>query len=303
MSSSQQSLVYLDAAQVEAALPPIAEQLELARRTMVALVADADLPPKIAVHPRPADSFAHAMPAWLRGPRDDGSADLLGIKWVLGFPENRTAGLPAISATVLLNDPLTGVPLAALDGAPITARRTAADQRRGDPGVGSGAAGGERCASRSSGPACRHAATSLSWPRCSPGPSCPSPIAMQIGRRPWRARRAPPGRSVWWTQPHDPSMRRMEQTWCLGLVSFGPHRQAIPIQAFEPGALVVAVDYDMCVPAVLARDAGLVPRRRTRAVPGQSRRRASSPGTRMRTRPSGRRCLPGRRDRRAAGPW
>ena len=34
---------------------------------MTALVADAELPPKIGVHPRPAGSFAHAMPAFLRG--------------------------------------------------------------------------------------------------------------------------------------------------------------------------------------------------------------------------------------------
>ena len=34
---------------------------------MTALVADAELPPKIGVHPRPDGSFAHAMPAYLRG--------------------------------------------------------------------------------------------------------------------------------------------------------------------------------------------------------------------------------------------
>ena len=34
---------------------------------MVALVADAELPPKIGVHPRPDGSFGHAMPAYLRG--------------------------------------------------------------------------------------------------------------------------------------------------------------------------------------------------------------------------------------------
>ena len=35
---------------------------------MVALVSDAELPPKIAVHPRPEGSFGHAMPAHLRAP-------------------------------------------------------------------------------------------------------------------------------------------------------------------------------------------------------------------------------------------
>ena len=41
---------------------------------MLALVDDAQLPPKIGVDPAPADSFAHAMPAWMRGAAADGSA-------------------------------------------------------------------------------------------------------------------------------------------------------------------------------------------------------------------------------------
>jgi ornithine cyclodeaminase/alanine dehydrogenase-like protein (mu-crystallin family) len=124
---------YLSAADVVAAMPPVAERLRLAERTMTALVADAELPPKIAVHPRPDGSFAHAMPASLRPVTATGAAtggdlagDLLGIKWVAGFPANRDAGLPAIHATVVLNDPATGVPTAILDGGPITAERTAA---------------------------------------------------------------------------------------------------------------------------------------------------------------------------------
>ena len=114
---------YLSAADVAAAMPPVRERLELAERAMTALVGDADLPPKIGVHPRPSGSFAHAMPAVLRDPA---GADLLGIKWVAGFPANRAAGLPAINAVVILNDPTTGVPRAILDGGPITAQRTAA---------------------------------------------------------------------------------------------------------------------------------------------------------------------------------
>ena len=69
---------------------------------------------------------AAAMPAWLRGPAEDGTEDLLGMKWVTAFPTNRSLGLPAIHATVLLTDALTGQPRAVLDGAPITAERTAA---------------------------------------------------------------------------------------------------------------------------------------------------------------------------------
>jgi ornithine cyclodeaminase/alanine dehydrogenase-like protein (mu-crystallin family) len=107
-------------------MPPVDERLALAERTMAALVADSDLPPKIGVHPRAAESFAHAMPAFLRGSRDDGTDDRLGIKWVAGFPDNRARDLPAIHAVVVLSDPITGEPTAILDGGPITAQRTAA---------------------------------------------------------------------------------------------------------------------------------------------------------------------------------
>lgn len=120
-------LRYLSEADVRAAMPPLPERLELAERTMTALVADAELPPKIGVHPRPTGSFAHAMPAWLRGAAEDGTADRLGIKWVSGFgAANAARGLPAIHAVVILGDALTGVPVAILDGGPITAERTAA---------------------------------------------------------------------------------------------------------------------------------------------------------------------------------
>ncbi|MGZ9275635.1 MAG: hypothetical protein ACXW4L_00795 [Candidatus Limnocylindrales bacterium] len=121
------SIRYLTAADVTAAMPPVAERLALAERTMTALVRDAELPAKIGVHPRPAGSFAHAMPASFRPPAaTDGTADLLGIKWVSGFPGNRDLGLPAIHALVVLSDPTTGAPRAILDGGPITAERTAA---------------------------------------------------------------------------------------------------------------------------------------------------------------------------------
>jgi ornithine cyclodeaminase/alanine dehydrogenase-like protein (mu-crystallin family) len=119
-------LRWLNAADVDAAMPPLPERLELAERTMVALIADAELPPKIGVHPRPEGSFAHAMPASLRDRDPGGAADLLGIKWIAGFPENRAAGLPAIHGLVVLTDPATGVPQAVLDAGPITAERTAA---------------------------------------------------------------------------------------------------------------------------------------------------------------------------------
>ncbi|HET7473537.1 MAG TPA: hypothetical protein VFJ71_10460 [Candidatus Limnocylindrales bacterium] len=117
---------YLTAADVTAAMPPLEERLRLAQRTMTALVADAELPAKIGVHPRPTASFAHAMPAHLRGAAADGAEDLLGMKWIAGFPGNRASGIPAIHGLVLITDPSTGEPTAILDAGPITAERTAA---------------------------------------------------------------------------------------------------------------------------------------------------------------------------------
>lgn len=106
-------------------MPPVEERLRLAEITMRALASGAaQLPPKIGISPRPASSFAHAMPAHLRGAAPD--KDLVGVKWVLGFPTNNALGVPAIHAIAILNDPTTGVPVAILDAGPITAHRTAA---------------------------------------------------------------------------------------------------------------------------------------------------------------------------------
>lgn len=119
-------LRWLSADDVVEAMPTIGERLELAEQTMFALATagGSELPPKIAIHPRPDASFIHAMPAMLRG--TDLFGDLVGMKWVAGFATNTEIGLPGISALVILNDPATGIPIAIMDGGPITAQRTAA---------------------------------------------------------------------------------------------------------------------------------------------------------------------------------
>jgi alanine dehydrogenase len=76
-------------------------------------------PPKIGVHARPG-TFVHAMPAYLA------DEDVVAMKWVGAYSANRRHGLPAISGLVVLNDPETGLPLAVMDAAEITAVRTAA---------------------------------------------------------------------------------------------------------------------------------------------------------------------------------
>jgi ornithine cyclodeaminase/alanine dehydrogenase len=115
-----QTFVYLARVEVAGLLPPVDEQLDLVEETYRAVGAGrVELPPKPGIHPRP-DSFIHAMPAYLR---DD---DVAALKWVAGYPANKERGLPYISGLIVLNDPDTGLPLAIMDGAEITAARTAA---------------------------------------------------------------------------------------------------------------------------------------------------------------------------------
>jgi alanine dehydrogenase len=114
------TLLHLSRDEVRDLLPPAQEQLDIVERTYLALAAGrVELPPKPGIHPR-KDSFIHAMPAYLV---DD---DVAALKWIAGYPENKAHGLPYISGLIVLNDAETGLPVAVMDGAEITAARTAA---------------------------------------------------------------------------------------------------------------------------------------------------------------------------------
>ena len=78
-----------------------------------------EMPPKPGVHPR-SDSFIHAMPAYIP------VLNSVGVKWVSGYPQNQTRGLPYVSGLLILNDPETGIPIAVMDCTWITAMRTGA---------------------------------------------------------------------------------------------------------------------------------------------------------------------------------
>ncbi len=79
-----------------------------------------EMPPKPGIHPRDPDNFIHAMPAYIDAL---GSA---GVKWVSGFPGNKSQGLPYVSGLLILNDPETGLVLSVMDCSWITAKRTGA---------------------------------------------------------------------------------------------------------------------------------------------------------------------------------
>jgi ornithine cyclodeaminase/alanine dehydrogenase len=114
------TLLYLRRDEVAALLPPVSELLDLVEKTYRAVGAGrVELPPKPGIHPR-KDSFIHAMPAYLR------DEDVAALKWVAGYPANKERGLPYISGLIVVNDAETGLPVAIMDGAEITAARTAA---------------------------------------------------------------------------------------------------------------------------------------------------------------------------------
>jgi ornithine cyclodeaminase/alanine dehydrogenase len=120
MAAPSQRLLYLDRKTVES--------LEVTMKQVVLAVdegfklkgrGETEMPAKIGVHSAP-DSFLHAMPAYVKG------ADVVGIKWVGGYPANPSNALPYITGLLVLNDTHTGLPLALMDCAWITAMRTGA---------------------------------------------------------------------------------------------------------------------------------------------------------------------------------
>jgi len=237
------------------------------------------------VHPAEAGSFAHAMPALLRGETPDGSDALLGVKWVAGFPSNVAAGLPAVHGTTILSDARTGEPRAFIDAGALTAHRTAALSglavQRWGPRPGDGATValiGAGAQARSHLPVIAHLLPDANVVICDRDSARATALAHEIeaGARP----AAPPegaaateeaatGSSA--VGPGAPGLgqfRSIRTTrhppeaiagadLVLTLVSFGPLRQSIPEAGFTRGAIVVSVDYDMCVPASLAAGAGL----------------------------------------------
>jgi ornithine cyclodeaminase/alanine dehydrogenase len=113
-------LLYLSRQEVEAVNLPMAEiiaALEAMFREKG--LGRTEMPPKPGIHTRP-DAFIHAMPAYIP------SLESAGLKWVSGYPANQAKGLPYISGLLILNDPDTGIPLAVMDCAWITAKRTGA---------------------------------------------------------------------------------------------------------------------------------------------------------------------------------
>jgi ornithine cyclodeaminase/alanine dehydrogenase-like protein (mu-crystallin family) len=257
-------LRHLSAAEVAAAMPPLSERLDLAERTMLALGRNAELPTKIGVHPRQPGSLAHAMPALLRGEAADGSLDLIGAKWIVGFPANPSLGLPAYHALVLLNDPVTGEPLAIMEAGAITAARTAAISGTAIRHFASGGAGAEGAAAGAAAGAPRVAILGAGAQARSHlpvvGHLLPGARVRVVDLDPVRATelveesRAIEG--IGSIEAVASVSRAVESAdVVISMVSFGPNHQALDPAWLAPDTLFVAVDYDMQAPASLAREA------------------------------------------------
>lgn len=111
-------LSYQDVVDIDLSMPEIIESMEKMFRAKG--TGRTEMPPKPGIFPGGGNNFIHAMPASIP---DLKSA---GIKWVSGFPENPTRGLPYISGLLIFNDFETGLPLAVMDCVWITAKRTGA---------------------------------------------------------------------------------------------------------------------------------------------------------------------------------
>jgi len=113
-------MLILSRADVEAVLD-LEALIEALARAMADLSAGvASVPARIAALVPEHEGLLLAMPAYLP------SAKALGTKLVAVFPGNAALGLETHQAVIAVFDPATGVPLALMDGAYITAMRTAA---------------------------------------------------------------------------------------------------------------------------------------------------------------------------------
>ena len=97
------------------------EVLDITKKTLISHgKKDYEMPAKIGIHPW-TEVFFHAMPAYVPEQR------ALGCKWIECFPNNpKKYSLPQTTGLLILNDVLSGVPIAVMDCTWLTAMRTPA---------------------------------------------------------------------------------------------------------------------------------------------------------------------------------
>ncbi|OGX26314.1 MAG: alanine dehydrogenase [Omnitrophica WOR_2 bacterium RIFCSPHIGHO2_02_FULL_45_21] len=78
------------------------------------------MPAKIYIKLHQYNGDLRVMPAFIE------TTKACGMKWVSVYPDNKMKGLPTTMAVIILNDAVTGFPLAIMDGTYITKMRTGA---------------------------------------------------------------------------------------------------------------------------------------------------------------------------------
>jgi len=117
-------MLYLSAEDVRALEPPMRDVVAAVEEAFrIKGAGEVAMPPKVTLQGG-GGSFAQVMPAWVGG--EGAAGGLLGLKFVTVMPQNPARGLPATNALIVLDDPLTGLPRAVLDGGRITGLRTGA---------------------------------------------------------------------------------------------------------------------------------------------------------------------------------
>ena len=114
------TLLHLSADDVRRALP-MREAIEAMREAFAQLArGEVTLPARARLDAPAEHGLALVMPC------HSAAQKLFSVKFITLFDNNAQRGLPLIQSTVLLSDGTTGVPLAVMDGASLTALRTGA---------------------------------------------------------------------------------------------------------------------------------------------------------------------------------
>ncbi len=114
-------MLYLSRNEVEETGLTVDDILDLTHSALVAHGnKDYEMPAKVGVHPF-KEVFFHAMPAYVP------SKKAVGIKWVECYPSNpEKYNLPQTTGLLIINDVLTGCPVAVMDATWVTSMRTPA---------------------------------------------------------------------------------------------------------------------------------------------------------------------------------
>lgn len=121
MDSKAVTLLVLTAAQVRAVLPMREAILAMGAAFRAFSSGTALVPQRTRIDIPGGDSHALFMPVFMEG-RDP----VLAVKAVQVYPGNHNTVLPVVSASVLLMDGRTGMPVACIEGSSLTAIRTGA---------------------------------------------------------------------------------------------------------------------------------------------------------------------------------